>query len=340
MRIEVESEFKQMMFNYIYTSLLTILYTIVMSLFLCLYLKKRQKNELLMMIYFLVVIIKGIVIAMSETFHVFANGYNQLFMINPIFDTLYYLAIVGIALKLTDELLNIKLKFYQYVLYILFAFWLILVPFMSDSALKVWLYYLPSQVLTIYLGGLLLKHVRQLDETRQFYRYIRLLGWLTISFGLLIFLEDSFVIYVRDSYHRNVLQIQNRNISEDVFHIVLCMISIRYVCTQLLADKFTYHAPSPPNNSQCERVETTANQQMPNQEDDFSRFVSKYGITQREAEILKLLIAHKHNQEIATQLYLSIGTVKTHTHNIFIKLQVDRRTEVCKIWEAFEQHDT
>lgn len=82
MRIEVESEFKQMMFNYIYTSLLTILYTIVMSLFLCLYLKKRQKNELLMMIYFLVVIIKGIVIAMSETFHVFANGYNQLFMIN------------------------------------------------------------------------------------------------------------------------------------------------------------------------------------------------------------------------------------------------------------------
>lgn len=326
-----------MMFNYMYTSLLTILYTLVMSLCLCLYLKKRQKNEFLMAIYFLVIIIKGIVIAMSESFRVFANGYNRLFMINPIFDTLYYLAIVGIALKLVDELVNIKLKSYQYALYILFAFWLILVPFMGDSALKVWLYYLPSQILTIYLGGLLLKNSRHLDKARPFNRYVRLLGWLSISFGILIFLEDSFVIYFRDNYQSSMPQIQNRNISEVIFHIILCIILVHYILTQLLEDKSTYHAPTLPNNNKCDLVETTAKSHMNHQEDEFSKFVTKYGITQREAEILKLLIAHKHNQEIATQLYLSIGTVKTHTNNIYIKLQVDRRSEVCSVWEAFDK---
>jgi predicted ATPase/DNA-binding CsgD family transcriptional regulator len=50
-------------------------------------------------------------------------------------------------------------------------------------------------------------------------------------------------------------------------------------------------------------------------------------LTEREQEILLLLSRGMTNKEIATQLYLSSGTVKAHNHNIFSKLGVSSRTQ-------------
>lgn len=49
-------------------------------------------------------------------------------------------------------------------------------------------------------------------------------------------------------------------------------------------------------------------------------------LTGRETEILHLLATGLSNREIAERLYLSEGTVKTHTHNLFGKLGVQSRT--------------
>ena len=50
-------------------------------------------------------------------------------------------------------------------------------------------------------------------------------------------------------------------------------------------------------------------------------------LTGREVEVLRLLAAGLSNQEIAERLYLSAGTVKTHTHNLYGKLGVRTRTQ-------------
>jgi len=50
-------------------------------------------------------------------------------------------------------------------------------------------------------------------------------------------------------------------------------------------------------------------------------------LSRRELELLALIAAGKSNKEIASQLYISIGTVKRHTVNIFTKLDVRNRTE-------------
>lgn len=50
-------------------------------------------------------------------------------------------------------------------------------------------------------------------------------------------------------------------------------------------------------------------------------------LSKRELELLTLIAAGRSNKEIAGELYISIGTVKRHTVNIFNKLDVKNRTE-------------
>jgi DNA-binding CsgD family transcriptional regulator len=50
-------------------------------------------------------------------------------------------------------------------------------------------------------------------------------------------------------------------------------------------------------------------------------------LTDREYEVLQLISKGMTNKEIAIQLGVTPGTVKVHTHNIFNKLNVNRRTQ-------------
>jgi LuxR family maltose regulon positive regulatory protein len=47
----------------------------------------------------------------------------------------------------------------------------------------------------------------------------------------------------------------------------------------------------------------------------------------RELEIPQLVAAGKSNRRIATELFVSVGTVKTHLNNIYRKLDARSRTQ-------------
>lgn len=51
------------------------------------------------------------------------------------------------------------------------------------------------------------------------------------------------------------------------------------------------------------------------------------GVTGQEARVLECLAAGKSNKEIALALGLSPNTVKTHTANLYAKLEVGRRSQ-------------
>lgn len=322
-----------MLFNYLYTTFLTILFTLVMSLSFGAYLKEHKKHDLLIALYFLLIILNGLLVTMTETFKAFASSYNREFMVNPIIETLYYLAIFAIALTLINRLVQEKIKFYQYGLWIVFAIWLTSVPFLKDSALKVWLYYFPSQALTVYMGIYLLMHYHQLSHKTTLQSYVKIFGWLALVFGLMIVSEDSFVIFFRDIYHTNMLKIHNRNVSEDLFHISLSIVAIKYYLFNYKNATVTSVSEIPLHSINKEMTDKG----LEDSQIYFSEFAKRYNLTQRETEILTLLCQGKHNQEIANELYLSLGTVKTHTHNIFIKLQVEKRSEVSEMWKHFRK---
>jgi len=50
-------------------------------------------------------------------------------------------------------------------------------------------------------------------------------------------------------------------------------------------------------------------------------------LTERETEVLRLLALGKANKEIASEMYISETTVKTHVSNILMKLGVPSRTQ-------------
>ncbi len=57
-------------------------------------------------------------------------------------------------------------------------------------------------------------------------------------------------------------------------------------------------------------------------------------LTRREIQVLKLLAGSKSNREIATELYISEETVKSHVKNIFKKLNLKSRTEAANyFWQ-------
>ena len=54
----------------------------------------------------------------------------------------------------------------------------------------------------------------------------------------------------------------------------------------------------------------------------------KYGITQRESEITKLLLQGKSNKEIADQLCIAHHTVKNHIYRLYQKLKLSKRYQL------------
>jgi DNA-binding NarL/FixJ family response regulator len=60
---------------------------------------------------------------------------------------------------------------------------------------------------------------------------------------------------------------------------------------------------------------------------DYDQMISAYPLTEREKEVLELMVNGCSNAAIAEKLYITIGTVKTHVRNILNKLCANDRTE-------------
>ncbi len=62
--------------------------------------------------------------------------------------------------------------------------------------------------------------------------------------------------------------------------------------------------------------------------DEDNEMMLTYPLTERELEVLRLIVDGCSNAQIAEKLYITVGTVKTHVRNILNKLCADDRTQV------------
>lgn len=59
--------------------------------------------------------------------------------------------------------------------------------------------------------------------------------------------------------------------------------------------------------------------------------MARYGLTDREQEVLALVAAGRSNREIADALYISTKTASVHVTNILRKLGVTNRVQAAAI---------
>ncbi|GCF95356.1 helix-turn-helix transcriptional regulator [Enterococcus florum] len=304
---------------FIYNILLIVLYTITMSIALTYYAKEKRKIFLAITFYLAFFILDNVIIYMTEFFNSFASNYNQAFMSVPAVKTIIFIVNAFCSLWIVVALSKDKIRPFQTGMLILLAVWMLSTPLLPNSAFKVWLYYLPNQLFLFYLGCYAWRQFRKntkISETTR--KYLKWASIIALIFSIAIILEDTFVIFNIDQYTSLTIKIYNRNICEDIFSILVSLMVIYY----FLRD----HAV---------REEQLLQTEEENRELYFLQFCQVHQFTQREMEIFQLLLEHKPNQEIADELFLSVGTVKTHVHNIFIKLDIKKRTQIQAIYEDF-----
>lgn len=59
----------------------------------------------------------------------------------------------------------------------------------------------------------------------------------------------------------------------------------------------------------------------------------RYDLTKREEEMLEMLAEGMSNQQISSRAFISVGTVKTHAHNIYAKLGIRGRADLGEFLE-------
>ena len=61
--------------------------------------------------------------------------------------------------------------------------------------------------------------------------------------------------------------------------------------------------------------------------EEYQQLIKTYPLTDRELEVLELIVAGCSNADISKRLYITVGTVKTHVCHILNKLCADDRTQ-------------
>ena len=74
-------------------------------------------------------------------------------------------------------------------------------------------------------------------------------------------------------------------------------------------------------------IRKSASPDEPSGEINYKKGKNLYGLTEREMEVLALLVEGLNNPQISKKLVITIATTKTHVHNILQKLYVKTRAK-------------
>lgn len=96
--------------------------------------------------------------------------------------------------------------------------------------------------------------------------------------------------------------------------------------------------------TKCELAKEKISKQSENRDYKFNSFISKYNISKREGEVLKLLFFGELPENICTNLNMSPHTLKKHLSNIYLKLGIHSNRELMSMffnddYEEYHNYD-
>ena len=326
---------------FIYNVFLIILYSVVLTLSGFYYMKTKNNCYFAISVLFSLYLFDNVVIYMTEFIKTFSASYNNLFISVPTYKTLIIISILAVYIALNTMFFDLKNSKIWYFALGLLTIFLFIIPVMQRTAFKSWLFFVPGDIFFVLFNFYLLNVLKnkKVTEDKGIFRYTKKIVIYTLFMSCLVFVEDSFVIFNIDVYSDTILNITNRNFSEDILRISQSLILIPYFLNLFFNDpkpKEVIQAAAP-GVDYSSAVEDKANE---NEHDYyiFHLFCETYLFTVREQEVFRHLLEDKNNKLISESLYISIGTVKTHVHNIFIKTDVSNRRELLQVYNKWAEN--
>lgn len=188
-------------------------------------------------------------------------------------------------------------------------------------------YYSMRQAFLIWIAGYCLYRWRHSDEEVERMQ-IEHFKKPFIVFCILIaciIAEDALVILMLEPGSISTdfpLYLSERNISENILLLLFAWLAFRG-SARTLALRFEQ-----PPQGEDEPVQQVIEDLLP-------AYCKSNGLSNREGEVLNLLLRGKSNQDIADDLTLALGTVKAHVHNILKKTAQPNREDLKRdFWKA------
>lgn len=243
---------------------------------------------------------------------------------HPFLRTFLAAGVLGCANMVVCEYMDVKSKVLRAAptcVFIVVALAVILL--LPTSPQTQMLYYSMRQVYLLYIALFAaLRYVTLKSDSRK--KRMRKM-WSLLLFTLVmiavIVAEDAHNILIAKlpedvSYTDLLTYVSERSISENLLGLFFGIFSIRKAGKSLALR----YSMTP---------ETAFNEVAAMQLDDsLPRFAEHHGLTKRESEVLRLLLDGKDNQNIASTMGISIGTVKAHVNHIYGKVGVKTRQEI------------
>lgn len=327
------------MLLFLYNLFLIIAYTSVIASLSDQFIEKKESYLIPIIVLYVFYLIDTIIIYLTNEFAGFATWYDVTFMSVPTVKTIIYLGTAFCLLQIWNKFVNGFFPPYQGIILILMGLWYLFIPMMENSPVKVWLYYIAYQIFTLSFSLLGLKKIGRESLSEPVKKILKTLLILTAVFSVFIAAEDSFVIFTVDIYSQNRIYIQDRNYCEDILRICYTAIILYTIYRSKLkiTDDFSLGTAETEDNLNKPQAESASPLSPKTITDEEKKYIYAQSIhlTDREGEIFSLLIDDKNNQQISESLYISIGTVKTHIHNIFQKAGVAHRDELIQNYKRF-----
>jgi len=284
--------------------MLTIIELCIFTFTLCclFVINQKRKNSLNLKLLFLssLFIVENLVVYINAyTLAVFNYSSENIYFFY-LFINLVYILLVRL---ITKDIVDDPLSNYEIPLYVLIIALQILLLMLQSY----FLFLSITSVVFLYIAFRAMIVARHKKRNK---RSITVLLLCSILLGILVIVEDKFLLSFFPSLYANAANSYIMSISLNVLNAVHCVFIVGY-CYYYLK---SINEPSIQSNGFVRK--------------DSKEIMRRYNLTSREMEIMELLFCGKSNKEIADELFISVGTVKSHTHNIFAKCDVTSRKDL------------
>lgn len=333
--------------TFIYNIIQIIIFSSILTVGALLKIGRSEKAAGAIVGLFLFYLMDTVMIFMTEFLPDFMSWYDDSFIRTPSLKTVIFLGVGFFTLMCWSVLTGSNFTGVQGIVLFALGLWLVFVPLLSEGAIGSFLFYSGYQVFCICISIFAIWRLRSIDSDRLLIpaRRIRLLLIVTVIFCVLIMSEDFYVIFSVDNYDAAAgeLDIYYRNVSEDVLRFIYSGLAALLFFGQIARNRSATAANAIPRTSAPEalipesdrssalekgRIQTPAEYKR-------MKFARALALTDREEEVLTLLLSGKSNQEIGETLHISIGTAKAHVHGIFRKAKITHRYELLPLFESF-----